>query len=364
MAEADLPLTSLQALLGHKSVRTTQLYVHLSNTHLQAEYNQAMSKKMVPEAVDNQVQCRNQTHIPYPKSVNWHGYLSGLPIWLSDLIRDFCTCHVHAHDPIQQTRNRLGQLSQVFRWIATEHNLSSLSDVTPRLWFAYLAMRQESGIQPSSLNTALRSLLAFLKYTKESGYSICERMLEVRPLKTGELLPRDFSEMQLEILLKQANLPDQAWILLMAHSGLRTCEIRALRWQDVDLKHQTIRIDESKGLRSRVVFMSRSAIQVLKQLSQPSEYVFTHHNQPLGNRYCQSRLTTLGKKCGFHVTPHRLRHSCATMLLNSGMSIFAVQAILGHKYVDRTLRYAQTSDSTIATNYQQAMKRVQKKGNT
>jgi integrase len=185
-------------------------------------------------------------------------------------------------------------------------------------------------------------------------------MLEVRPLKTGGTLPRDISEAQLNELLKHADAFDQAWILLMAHSGLRTCEIRNLRWQDVDFQRCTVQINESKGFRSRVVFLSVSTRNAIKRLPKTSEYVFTYNNQPLGNRYCQSRLKTLGKNCDLQVTPHQLRRTCATMLLNAGMSVFAVQIILGHKYVDTTLRYARTYDATVAKDYQQAIKILEK----
>lgn len=358
MAEAHLPLTSLQSRLGHKSVRTTQLYVHLSDTHLQAEYDKAMFQKEVPCAVKDKVQCRKQGYFLSQKSVNWNGYLSDLPIWLADLIREFCTSYSQVNDPIQQTRNRLCQLSQFFHWLESEHKLSFLSDVTPKLWFAYVQMRQESAIQPTSLNTMLRILHAFLKFAKNSGYSICEWMLEVHPLKMGESLPHDISETQLGLLLEQATLLDQTWILLMAHSGLRTCEIRNLRWTDIDLKRRTIQIQESKGLRSRVVFLSPAAHHVLKKLQKTNNYIFIYNNQPLSNRYCQSRLKTLGRKRGVHITPHQLRHTCATMLLNAGMSIFGVQVILGHKYVDTTLQYARVYDQAVAKDYEQATKNI------
>jgi integrase/recombinase XerC len=234
--------------------------------------------------------------------------------------------------------------------------ISCLRDITPKLWFAYVDMRLKSGIQPTTLNTTLRALRSFLRNAQESAPAICERILKIRPLKTGKLLPRDISEMNLNELLKYADATDQAWILLMAYSGLRTCEIRSLLWQDIDLKRRTVRIKESKGLRSRVVFMSQPMIKALKKLSKHSEYVFTFNGQPLSNRSCQSKLNTIGKKCGIHVSPHQLRSTCATILLNAGMSIFGVQTILGHKYVDTTLRYARTYDATVAKDYQQAIK--------
>jgi site-specific recombinase XerD len=105
-----------------------------------------------------------------------------------------------------------------------------------------------------------------------------------------------------------------------------------------------------------VVFLTESTQNALGQLPKTSEYVFTHNNQPLSSRYCQSRLKSLGNKCDVQVTPHQLRHTCATMLLNAGMSILGVQAILGHIYVDTTLRYARVHDSVIAKDYKHALK--------
>jgi integrase/recombinase XerC len=174
-------------------------------------------------------------------------------------------------------------------------------------------------------------------------------------VENGRASPRGITETQLNILLEQANFHDFAWILLMAHSGLRTCEIRDLHWQDIDLNGHTLRIEESKGLRSRVVFLSRPTIGALNQLAKTSEYVFTYNDLPLSNRYCQSRLKTLGRKCGVHATPHQLRRTCATMLLNAGMSVFGIQEILGHRYVDTTLRYARAQGATVAKDYHQAI---------
>jgi len=65
----------------------------------------------------------------------------------------------------------------------------------------------------------------------------------------------------------------------------------------------------------------------------------------------------VGRQCGFHVTPHQLRHTCATMLLNAGVSIRGVQRILGHKYVETTLRYTRVYDSTVVKDFQRASSR-------
>jgi hypothetical protein len=59
------------------------------------------------------------------------------------------------------------------------------------------------------------------------------------------------------------------------------------------------------------------------------------------------------------VTPHQLRHSCATLLLNAGAPILTVQAILGHKHIDTTLGYARLYDGTVAADYYRAMAHIE-----
>lgn len=284
--------------------------------------------------------------------VNWDGYLRDIPLELADSIRGYvnhCSRSLREENRIQQTRSLLSGLSSFSRSVY----LTCIQDVTPRVWFTHVEARIKAGIKHSSLNTTLWVVQSFLRYLKSNGIPVCEKMLEVRPLKMGEPLPRDMTTSQVKSLLQTISTPiDRAWILTMLHSGLRTCEVRSLRWCDVDLQAQTIRIHESKGLRSRMVFLSPQTIQALNGLSRNSEYVFTYYDQPLSRRYCQSRLATIGRQNGHHITPHQLRHTCATMLLNAGMSILGVQKILGHKYVETTLRYTKVYDSTVVKDFQ------------
>lgn len=71
------------------------------------------------------------------------------------------------------------------------------------------------------------------------------------------------------------------------------------------------------------------------------------------------RLRTYAKQTGFRITPHQLRHSCATLLLNAGAPVLTVQAILGHKNINTTLNYARLYDGTVAADYYKAMAQVE-----
>jgi site-specific recombinase XerD len=83
--------------------------------------------------------------------------------------------------------------------------------------------------------------------------------------------------------------------------------------------------------------------------------IFIYRHAPLSRSYCFHRLETYGKCCEVQASPHRLRHSCATLLLNAGAPAVSVQMILGHKRIDSTLGYARLYDGTIAADYYSAM---------
>ncbi len=138
----------------------------------------------------------------------------------------------------------------------------------------------------------------------------------------------------------------------MAYTGLRTCEVRRLKWADVDIEQRSLWIGPSKSSEEHVLPLTQPVLNVLGMMGRSSEFVFSRHHLPLSRRYCQSRLATIGKTCEVKATPHQLRHSAATLLLNAGMSIWAVKEILGHKSVETTLGYARTYDSTVAKEYQ------------
>jgi len=91
------------------------------------------------------------------------------------------------------------------------------------------------------------------------------------------------------------------------------------------------------------------------------EFVFVFRHLPLSKTYCSERLKTYCKTLGFTVTPHQLRHSCATLLLNSGAPVLTVQTLLGHKWVDTTLGYARLYDGTVAVDYYGAMAEIERR---
>jgi integrase/recombinase XerD len=305
-------------------------------------------------------------HLDLPKpepGVNWDGYFKGISPSLTKHVQGYithCSRSWRKGNHIQLARNLLSRLSTFCRSM----HVNCPQEIAPKLWFTYVQARLKEGIKPTSINTTLRTLQCFLHYLQSEGIPICERMIEVRLLTTEQPLPRDLSISQVKLLLStiQDNEMDRAWILLMLYSGLRTYEVRSLKIDDVDLSRRTIFIRETKNQRERVIYLSPPTVKALQgyllKRENSNDYLFILHHKQLSKRYCQSRLRTIGKKADIKVNPHQLRHTCGTLLLNADMSIFALQLLLGHRYVETTLNYARLYDETVAKQFVEAKGRT------
>ncbi len=327
---------------------------------------------------------RSRTHRPAgPRELNWGHYLEGLPAWLSEAVKAYLAQRRRAWRPEEAHRKSVEFLSdhtRSLRWMAAHATLNHLADVTPAVWFAYVDERLAAGIQAATLNREMFGLQGLLRFYAEEGQPICGRMLEVKPLKAERRLPRDVSVDHLQTLwreigqdatspranVRRLGLMDRAWFLLMLHSGLRTIEVRRLMLDQLDLERRQVRIEQSKGLKDRLVYLSGATVQALQAYlsvrgpaGTEADYVFLHRHQPLSRRYIGERLRTYNKRCGVKATPHQLRHSCATLLLNAGAPVLTVQTILGHQHVDTTLGYARLYDGTVAADYFRAMTQVE-----
>jgi site-specific recombinase XerD len=321
---------------------------------------------------------------PKERELPWDFILGSLSPSLQDDLRQFikhCQRAWSRERLFERSRDRLYAVSRPLRWMAEHANLKDIADLTPQVWEAWTDYRLASGMKPVTVNSDLSDLRHFVYFLRGAGRTVCERFLLVEPLKAGWRLPRDVPLEQLKLLQSaiqtQANSThrgwqrmgrlDLAWFLLMLHCGLRTCEIRYLKLQDIEWDAKRLKIEQSKGLKDRQIYLDEAVLEALRsylavrgQAEALPDNVFIYRHVPLSRAYCFQRLETYGARCGVKASPHRLRHSCATLLLNAGAPVLSVQMILGHKQVDTTLNYARLYDGTVAADYYSAMNKVER----
>ena len=115
--------------------------------------------------------------------------------------------------------------------------------------------------------------------------------------------------------------------------------------------------DEMVALVDRIV-ATRSPGRLLTHphTGRPADFLFTHHGRRLSQTALRRELARIGKATGIgHVTPHALRHTYATALVNAGVSLQALMALLGHVSATMSLRYARLFDSTVRAEYERAL---------
>lgn len=150
---------------------------------------------------------------------------------------------------------------------------------------------------------------------------------------------------EIAAVLEHIREPERTCIAVLAYSGIRTGEARAIRWRNIDFENHVINIEKSwnlyNGIDEPKSASSRRAVPMLPHLERilreyhrqqgtpsPDAFLFLSGDKPLEIR---RRFETALKKAGLrHVTIHSLRHGFASLLLSRGVSIKAVQRCLGH----------------------------------
>jgi site-specific recombinase XerD len=232
-----------------------------------------------------------------------------------------------------------------------------------------------SGYAPSSINIDLYTFQATLRFLQGRGLVVPQALLKVAGLKVPDSLPRFLTDAQigqlrhdLEQRVKIAStaaqrrnaLLDRAAFYLLWQAGLRVGELEELSLADLNLGQQRLMIRQGKGLKDRTTYLTTSTITAVKAFltvrgTERSDHLFLYRRRPLCKDLIRDRMKAAGKRTGIKVTPHMLRHTFATQLLNAGCKVTTIQALLGHKRLNSTMVYARVHDQTVANDYFTAM---------
>jgi site-specific recombinase XerD len=181
-------------------------------------------------------------------------------------------------------------------------------------------------------------------------------VVEELPLpKVPKKLPVVLSVAEVAELLKATRDLKQQAILATAYAaGLRVSEVVALEVGDIDSKRMLIRVRQGKGRKDRQVMLSPRLLEILRaywRKYQPKKLLFpaAHRQGAVATRhvYRICRASCVAAGIGKHATVHTLRHSFATHLLEAGVDLLTIQALLGHSSVRTTALYTHVTTSQI-----------------
>jgi len=387
LTEAGMPIASLSKLLGHAQVSTTQIYTVGADPELCQAYQNAMGQladQPLPMTA-SPAQPPSETQAPLleapslPPLPDWETWAPHLPEALRQASLAFVRCQLHTWKPQHRRQRALGVLAHFRRfwgWQLSHRPIAHPTELTLQDLRSYQAERSAQGKKASTINNTLHCILGLLREQVEQGETVDASLFRLRSLPRPQSLPRHLSQaesQQLEATMRhRLGSPDplvrleSACYFVLAHTGLRASECVALQFQDLDLAGMRLVVRHGKGAKDRVVYLSQIAAQAItlyldgQQPTPAAPLWIRPDGKPITYDWLHTHIRAVGQAAGVpRVTPHRLRHTLATRLLNVGMDITRLQKLLGHQYIGTTMIYARVSDKTLEANYRQAMSQIE-----
>ena len=234
-----------------------------------------------------------------------------------------------------------------------------LLGVSRRQLLAYLSQLKQSGRSASTIARRLASIKAFYRFLTAEHYLRRDPAEVLEAAQKGLHLPKFLSVQDVDKLLEQPNLGtldgyrDKTMLETLYATGMRVSELVSVPLQNVDLKMQYV-IVMGKGSKERMLPLGRTALKYLERYisvvrpqllhGKPEgvqELFVTSWGGPMTRQRVNELIEGYAKDAGItkRVTPHMLRHSFATHLLNNGTDLRVVQELLGHADISTTQIY-------------------------
>ncbi|HET7559239.1 MAG TPA: site-specific tyrosine recombinase/integron integrase [Limnochordia bacterium] len=230
----------------------------------------------------------------------------------------------------------------------------------------FLMREKQSGNSESTIATKINYLRSFFAWLYREEIIMKDPAAKIDPIPQRLDVPKFLTHEEVELLREACTeMVDRCLVEVLYSAGLRVSEASRLEWRDIDFPSMSLRVREGKGDKDRVVPFSTKARLLLQKMRQQRNRqddflpcVFrSRHNRAMSPSSIERRIRALGEVAGIkeRVTPHRLRHSLATHLLESGMPIDAIQKVLGHERIHTTQIYAKTQQRNVEIYYRRVI---------
>lgn len=242
-------------------------------------------------------------------------------------------------------------LHEFVKWMKKQHTNASWSKVSRQDAEQWVAEMSQQAMKPATIKRRVSSLRSFYIYLRG------QRLIEDNPIqyvstpKKANNLPETISDETIRTTLYDTSidLETRAMIAILSETGMRISEVLKTQTTDCDMMNHSIRV-HGKGMKERLVYFGNMTAAWLqnKEVRQRKSLFSCDNRQARYNIYL---ALTKHSQPGEHCTPHNIRHTYATDLLNGGMGIMSVSRLLGHEHVSTTERYAKVATATIQKEY-------------
>jgi integrase/recombinase XerD len=264
-------------------------------------------------------------------------------------------------------------LKKYIHYLQSVEQLSSLNDVSRLHIMQFLKFLKENGSSPKTIARHIASIRSFHQFLLRDKATDHDPSVHIETPQLTRTLPKVLSMQEVEALLEapKTNTPfgirDKAMLELLYATGIRVSELIQLNLSDVHLTMGFIRCF-GKGSKERIVPIGRMATEALKtyiELARPAllkrkktatdALFLNHHGERLTRQGCWKILKKLAQEANIQkeLTPHTLRHSFATHLLENGADLRAVQEMLGHADISTTQIYTHVTKTRLKDVYKQ-----------
>jgi len=241
-----------------------------------------------------------------------------------------------------------------------------VSSITKDTIRAFVEYRFDGGLKKSSIRRTIATLKSFFKFLYNRDMVSLNPASSIVFPKGERKLPHFLTEKQVNVLLdfpleKFIDYRDRALLEVFYSSGARVSELVWAKYLDCDLKRSALRV-RGKGSIERFVFLTPTSVEALGEYLDQRKKKFHSITEPLFVNDRGGAITQRGifyaiekraMQAGFpaKVTPHMLRHSFATEMMNQGADLRAVQEMLGHKSLSTTQIYTHTTKNRLRDVY-------------
>ena len=263
-------------------------------------------------------------------------------------------------------------LTGFFDFIEMKFGFTTLSDINSSFIRSWLASLKQQGMESKSLNRKISSLKSFFKFNLREGNCLSSPMTTIISPKIKKRLPQYVEEKDINTLFSHVEFPDD-WggktnrllMLLFYHTGIRQAELVNLKETKIDISNRSIKV-LGKGNKERVLPVNKELMEQIKNyidlkrvafekfdgvflfINDKGKKLYSKYVYNAVNRYL-SAVTTIDKK-----SPHVLRHTFATHLMNNGADLNAVKELLGHSSLAATQIYTHNTIEKLKNVYKKA----------